>query len=69
MRPKIESVADPQTSSVESPCCGVCQLNAAQICTGCFRSIDEIIDWSTADHDRRMAILRAVADRRGSNIS
>jgi uncharacterized protein len=49
---------------IESPCTGVCKLDASQVCLGCLRSIDEIIAWPAADEDTRKRILRAVVARR-----
>jgi len=48
---------------VVSPCINACKMDAGH-CTGCFRSLDEIVRWATAgDHDKRL-ILAAVAQRR-----
>lgn len=49
--------------AVESPCVGVCQLDAHKVCIGCHRSIDEICEWSTAANARKREILR-LAQRR-----
>jgi predicted Fe-S protein YdhL (DUF1289 family) len=55
----------PQTpsSEVASPCIQICQLDAAQICIGCGRSIREIGEWSVASSERRLQI-RAEAQQR-----
>lgn len=38
----------------ESPCVNICELNKDDICTGCFRSLDEIVLWSGySDQDKR----------------
>ena len=51
--------------SVASPCVNICTMDAERaICVGCFRTLDEIAQWSRADDDRKLAILAAV-DRRG----
>ena len=48
---------------VASPCINVCEMEDG-LCTGCFRSLDEIACWATAaDEDKRL-ILAAVAQRR-----
>jgi len=43
--------------SPASPCTGVCQLDAADICLGCGRSLAEIAAWSQADGPRRRQIV------------
>ena len=57
-------MSDPLDESiVQSPCIGVCQLDARQLCTGCRRHIDEIAEWSLATPARRVEIRRAAAQR------
>jgi predicted Fe-S protein YdhL (DUF1289 family) len=52
------------TEEIESPCTGVCQLDAHDICKGCFRSMREIAVWPAADRESRLEILRAAERRR-----
>lgn len=41
----------------ESPCVDICELNNDDICTGCFRSLDEIGLWSGySDQDKRRVL-------------
>ena len=50
---------------VASPCINVCKMDALNgLCTGCFRTIDEITVWARIDDARRLEILAAVARRR-----
>ena len=49
---------------VRSPCIKECHLDAAEVCTGCFRSIDEIMKWNGADQALQVQILQNVADRK-----
>ena len=50
---------------VASPCINVCKMDALNgLCTGCFRTIDEITVWARIDDARRLEILAAVAKRR-----
>lgn len=49
---------------VKSPCVEVCALNDRDICVGCYRTADEIIEWFTANSNRKNEILAAVAERR-----
>ena len=51
--------------SVASPCVNICTMDADRaICVGCFRTLDEIAQWSRADDGRKLAILAAVDRRR-----
>ncbi|WP_127111648.1 DUF1289 domain-containing protein [Shimia sediminis] len=49
---------------VESPCIQICVVHPEErICTGCYRSIDEITRWSKMDNDERSAILDELPTR------
>ena len=50
---------------VASPCISVCVLDpVTSICTGCFRTLDEIAAWSVLDDEARRAIWAALPARR-----
>jgi predicted Fe-S protein YdhL (DUF1289 family) len=57
-------------SDPQSPCISVCVLDENDICTGCFRSAEEITDWSMATSEQKREVLRRVRERReaSSNI-
>jgi len=42
----------------------MCCLDDNDICMGCFRSIQEILDWGEAGLQGRLEILRAVEERK-----
>ncbi|MDC1310941.1 DUF1289 domain-containing protein [Burkholderiales bacterium] len=51
-------------SSIESPCVAICQLNTKTgICTGCFRTMDEISHWIELSDDDKREVLRTAKDR------
>jgi len=43
---------------VKSPCIGVCVLDMADICEGCFRSTEEIANWSALEREQQIEVLR-----------
>lgn len=51
----------------QSPCVRNCCLSDDDICLGCFRSIDEIMQWSGADNCERHVILNNVRQRKAEN--
>lgn len=53
-------------SQIESPCTGVCTLDAANVCLGCGRHIDEIAAWGIASEPRRREIVAKAAARRAA---
>ncbi len=51
-------------STIESPCVDICQLNMKTgICTGCFRTMDEISQWIELSDDDKREVLRTAKDR------
>ena len=46
-----------------SPCIKVCVLDAAARCTGCGRTIDEIVRWGGTDEDDRKAVMAQLPER------
>ncbi len=51
--------------SVQSPCVSLCRLDEERVCQGCFRHVEDIRAWRSADDDTRRKII-AVADQRRS---
>ena len=50
---------------IASPCINVCKMDEQTgLCSGCFRTIEEIAAWAGIDDSCRLAILAAVARRR-----
>jgi predicted Fe-S protein YdhL (DUF1289 family) len=48
---------------VASPCIDRCCLGDDDVCLGCFRHVNEIIEWSAASTERRLAIRQAAQVR------
>jgi hypothetical protein len=46
-----------------SPCVRRCCLDERDICLGCGRSLNDILDWGSADDARRRAICQAAQAR------
>jgi hypothetical protein len=45
----------------------VCELDAdGVLCTGCFRTLDEIAAWGTLDADAKRRVLAALPARKAS---
>ena len=51
---------------IKAPCIEVCAVDAHNVCSGCYRTADEIIDWFAASDDRKRVILEAVQKRRAA---
>ena len=51
---------------VQSPCIKVCVIHPeARLCTGCYRSIDEIATWSRMSDSERNTIIADLPSRTG----
>lgn len=58
--------ADTYDGVVDSPCVNVCRMTPDRShCEGCFRSIDEIRQWSKADAATRRTIWFTALERAG----
>ena len=64
----MQDHTDPSTitesmSSPQSPCIGVCELDAQNRCIGCFRTNREIAAWPTLNPAEQRRILAELPDR------
>jgi len=50
-------------SGLESPCVRNCCLNQHDICVGCKRTLEEILQWGNADEQTKLAILQNCHER------
>ncbi len=51
-------------SAVASPCINVCQMNeTTQQCLGCYRTIEEIKNWSGMSPEAQRALLATLEQR------
>ena len=51
-------------NEVDSPCVNICIVHPqANICTGCFRTIDEISSWSNMTESQRKRIIKELPNR------
>lgn len=55
--------SEPAGVQVVSPCRRQCCLDDQDICLGCGRTLQEILDWSKADAPRQRAICAAAEAR------
>lgn len=56
-------------NEIASPCVQICVVHPVErICTGCFRTIDEISQWSKMDDAERDRIMSELPDR-GSKLT
>ncbi len=51
------------SEAVKSPCVSVCALDENDLCMGCFRSTQEITDWSSYDDERKREVVRLANER------
>ena len=49
---------------VPSPCVSQCCLDENDVCVGCFRHVDEITGWHSADSQRRRKIISNCDERK-----
>jgi predicted Fe-S protein YdhL (DUF1289 family) len=50
--------------NIPSPCVSLCRMDTvSSLCEGCFRTIDEIRDWSCMDDARKKALWSIISTR------
>jgi predicted Fe-S protein YdhL (DUF1289 family) len=52
--------------AVPSPCISLCRLDEQKVCLGCFRHVEDIREWRSADDERRRVIKAEAQVRRDS---
>jgi len=68
--PVADVVQGPPGDVVRSPCVSICRMSeASKLCEGCQRTIEEIIEWGSADDQGKRAILARIAQRRTAEPS
>jgi predicted Fe-S protein YdhL (DUF1289 family) len=56
----------PEDGPVPSPCISVCRMEAETgLCSGCYRTLDEIAAWGRLGEGERRALWRVLAERVG----
>jgi predicted Fe-S protein YdhL (DUF1289 family) len=48
---------------VKSPCIRQCCLDQQDVCLGCYRSLQEILDWAAGSDDEKRRVLVQTAVR------
>ena len=54
------------SAAVPSPCISLCRLDEQKVCLGCFRHVEDIREWRSADDERRRVICAQAQQRRSS---
>lgn len=52
-----------EEAAVKSPCISICALNDEDICEGCYRSTQEITDWTALTNPQKEQVLLKVNER------
>jgi len=52
-----------------SPCINICSLDERGVCRGCYRSREEIAQWTTMGPARQFEVLRRSEQRRRESSS
>lgn len=48
---------------VPSPCISVCSLDENKICKGCFRTAEEIRNWTKWNNEKRLEVWKDIISR------
>lgn len=51
---------------IETPCISICEMDPLTgLCAGCFRSLEEIANWSSYSDEQRKKIMEELKSRKG----
>lgn len=56
----------PPPKPILTPCIGVCEVDAAGLCKGCHRTLDEIAQWSSLGEAERLRLMDHVLPQRAA---
>ena len=49
----------------DTPCVKVCKINSESgLCVGCFRTLDEIAQWSRFDENEKSQVYKQISTRK-----
>lgn len=51
-------------SNINKPCIKQCSLNEEEICLGCFRSFNDMLQWNKAGIEEKQEILNIAGTRK-----
>ncbi len=49
---------------IKSPCTRHCTLNEADVCVGCFRTLNDILNWQASSNEEKINILSSAQQRK-----
>lgn len=65
MSAMIDFDPDSDTGKVPSPCISICRMDPQSgLCEGCHRTIEEIVQWSTATEETKRKVWVEIRRRR-----
>lgn len=50
-------------NTVKSPCTRHCTLNENDVCVGCFRTLNDILNWQASSNEEKIDILSSAQQR------
>lgn len=54
--------------NLTSPCINICKLDENKICIGCYRTIDEIANWTKYTDKVKLQIISELENRRWQKL-
>ena len=58
-----KAVSSCSDETIQSPCIRQCTLNEADVCMGCFRTINDILNWQASTNEQKENMLSAAQQR------
>ncbi len=48
--------------TLSSPCVAQCKLNNEDVCVGCHRTLDEIVNWQAYTEQQRATVIERLSE-------
>ena len=58
-----KAVTSNSDETIQSPCIRQCALDEADVCMGCFRTINDILNWQASTNEQKANMVSAAQQR------
>jgi predicted Fe-S protein YdhL (DUF1289 family) len=56
-------MSDNTPTNIPSPCISLCALNEEDVCVGCYRTAEEITEWTQLSQEEKKAVIEKAYSR------
>jgi predicted Fe-S protein YdhL (DUF1289 family) len=64
---KEKSITTSSDEIIESPCIRQCTLDEKDVCVGCYRTLQDILNWQASTQEQKVDIVAKSKQRKQKN--